>query len=56
MKAGTMRPWKKLLGIGLLGVAVLLFAKPEAIINNKFLIAGWALVSAYFLIETGRQR
>ena len=52
MKAGTMRPWKKVLGIALLGTSILAFLKPETI---SAIVVVIALPSAYFLIFTGRQ-
>ena len=53
MKAGTMRPIKKVLGIALLGTSILAFLKPETILSAIVVVI--ALPSAYFLIFTGRQ-
>lgn len=54
MKAGTMRPGKKVLGLGLAYIAVdMIHPIYELPMVIKVAILG---ISAYFLIVTGRQR
>ena len=53
MKAGTMRLWKKFLGIALVTIAVLMLWDPRVFLKILMLIL--TLPSAYFLIFTGRQ-
>ena len=54
MKVGTMRPWKKVLGLGLVYIAVdMIHPIYELPMVIKVAILG---ISAYFLIVTGRQR
>jgi len=58
MKAGTMRPYKKLLGLGLIGIIIALYAFPDKIQDPvcKLVITAVLAVSGYLLYISGRQR